>query len=108
MNHVPSPCLHRDIASAATQASEGHLDPLGKEMLQKLGALERGKRNIPTPQVTKSEGVELESWKLAAEGEMQSNFISMHAVHESADAEPAAHHHGDVRLRRHRGRVAVL
>ena len=75
----------------STQASEGHLDPLGKEMLQKLGALEPGKRIIPTPQVTKSEGAELESWKLAAEVEMQSNFINMHAVHESTDAERAAH-----------------
>ena len=82
---------HRDIASAVTEASHGHLDPLGKEMLQKLGALEPGKRIIPTQQVSKCEGAELENWTLAAEVEMQSNFINMHAVHESTDAERAAH-----------------
>ena len=60
-------------------------------MLQKLGALEPGKRITPTNQVTKSEGTEQENWKLAAEVEIQSNFIDMHAVHESTDAERAAH-----------------
>ena len=80
-----------DVASAATQASEGHLDTLGKEMLQKLGALEPGKRIIPTPQVSRSEGAELENWKLAAEVEMKSNFINMYAVHESTAEERAAH-----------------
>ena len=60
-------------------------------MLQKLGALEPGKRIVPTTQVTKSEGAERESWKLAAEVEMQSNFINMHAVHESTEEERAAH-----------------
>ena len=87
----PTSCLHRNLASAATQASAGHLDPLGKEMLQTLGALDPGKRIVPTTQVTKSEGAEQENWKLAAEVEMQSNFINMHSLHESTDEERASH-----------------
>ncbi len=69
----------------------GATGAVGREMLQKLASLEPEKRIVPTPQVTKSVGKELENWKLAAQAELTSNFLNMHAMHESTEAERAAH-----------------
>ena len=65
-----------DLVNAVTDASRGHVDLLGREMLQKLASLEPEKRIVPTPQVTNRVGKELVNWKLAAEAELTSNFLN--------------------------------
>ena len=57
-----------------------------KDAIQKLLVEEPGKRIVSAQEVSASTGAAQQSWKLAAEAELTSNFEKMGAFHESTPA----------------------
>ena len=63
-------------ACAAADAG-GHIDPAQKDAIQKLLVEEPGKRIVSAQEVSASTGAAQQSWKLAAEAELTTNFEKM-------------------------------
>lgn len=76
--------------------AKAHVDEAHRTALQKLSPLAvldeaKGQKTVPQQRVSKRFGKELESWMLAAEAELTTNFINMNAVRVASAEEEACY-----------------